>query len=125
MTEQARRKLDQRIYDVMGKKLYQARKELGMHGPEAAVYPLLDAMDDCYALLSTWVDDSQGEHTESDEEDTGHSNQPSQARFSDVHIKPKVYKVEDGHPWKESDWPALREVGNCALCGHPETMHLQ
>lgn len=43
----------------------------------------------------------------------------------DENINPKVYKVEDGHPWKQSQWPSLRDAGLCDLCTAPEHLHMQ
>lgn len=45
--------LDKRIYDMMGRKLYEARRaRRDFNGMEL----MLDAMDDCYALLATLFD---------------------------------------------------------------------
>lgn len=45
--------------------------------------------------------------------------------INDENINPKVYKVEDGHPWKQSQWPSLRDAGLCDLCTTPEHLHMQ
>lgn len=43
----------------------------------------------------------------------------------DEKINPEVYRIEDGHAWKESAFPTLRESGKCALCGAIGDFHLQ
>lgn len=46
------------------------------------------------------------------------------ASLNDENINPDVYRVEDGHAWKESAFPTLRESGKCALCGAIRDFHI-
>jgi hypothetical protein len=43
----------------------------------------------------------------------------------DEEANPNIYRPEDGHPWKESHWPSLRDSGKCALCGAAGHLHTQ